>query len=394
MKRACIYFLFVFLLLSCKERYISPYKSPESGYLVVEGVVNSDQGITTIKLSRTQKLENQQQQMIYERRASVKVEGEDNFSRDLVEGVNGQYSTTNLNLNPAVRYRLRIRTSNGKEYLSAFTAVQYTPQIDTVTWSLGSEGVQINLTTDNPLNNTRYYQWEYNETWEITSQNVSMLKFQVYKDRNNRDSLSVTYRDPVNFGIDSSIYRCWQFNASNQLLMSSSAKLEKDFVSVPITFIPNGSEKLRHLYSINIKQYGLSKEAYEFLEKIKKNTEQLGSLFDAQPGELKGNIVCVSNPSEPVIGFVNIGNVTEKRIFISSSQLGGWNFFPVPCDVVTLPNNSDSIIKKMSDLIPTLPSTYVTPPTTPPIIASFEAVRNICVDCTIRGTNVKPNYWP
>lgn len=392
MKKIVVY-IFSVLLVSCKEDYISPHISPNSGYLVVEGVINSGQGNTIIKLSRTQKLENQMQKIQYEKGALVRVEGQNNTSYNLSEISEGNYTANNLNLNSSVQYRLRIRTAGGKEYLSDYSSVQFTPEIDSITWKLENGDLQMYLNTNNVLNNTRYYQWDYSETWEVKSQYVSMLKFQVYKDRNGRDSFSVAYRDELNYGLDSTISRCWQFNSSNELIIASSAKLEKDLIFLPLAFISNGSEKLSHRYSINVRQYGLSKEGYEFLEKIKKNTEQLGSIFDAQPGELKGNIRCISNPSEPVVGYVNVCNVAEKRIFIRAQEVTGWNFYPYPCEITTLPNNSDSIKKYMSGLTPTLPSTYRTPPTLPPAVASFDAASSLCVDCTIRGSNIKPSYW-
>lgn len=394
MKKLSIYLLLLLLLAGCKENYNSPFISPNTGFLVVEGSVSSGQGKTTIKISRTQKLENQLQSIKYEKGALVKVEGNDNSSYNLTESSEGNYTASNLNLNSTVQYRLRIKTASGKEYLSDFADVQASPPIDSITWKLENGGLQLYLTTNNQLNNTHYYQWDYTETWEIKSQFASMLKFQGFKDRFNRDSFSVAYRDSVNYGIDSSIYRCWQSNTSNELLIGSSAKLERDFIYMPIAFISGGSEKLSILYSINIKQYGLSKEGYEFLEKLKKNTEQLGSIFDAQPGELKGNIHCVSDPSEPVIGYVNICNFTEKRIFISAQNVGGWNFYPITCSFFSLSNVSDTIIKKMAGVTPTYPSTYVTPPTFPPKISSFDVASSECVDCTVRGSNIKPFFWP
>ncbi|PWT73065.1 MAG: DUF4249 domain-containing protein, partial [Bacteroidetes bacterium] len=52
MKKYLIYVLSV-LVFACKEHYVSPYASPNLGYLVVEGIINSGPGSTLIKLSRT-----------------------------------------------------------------------------------------------------------------------------------------------------------------------------------------------------------------------------------------------------------------------------------------------------------------------------------------------------
>ena len=56
-----VYCLLVLLAAAgCKEKYVSPVISPATGYLVVEGTINSGQGTTTITLSRTTKLDNQE----------------------------------------------------------------------------------------------------------------------------------------------------------------------------------------------------------------------------------------------------------------------------------------------------------------------------------------------
>jgi len=142
------------------------------------------------------------------------------------------------------------------------------------------------------------------------------------------------------------------------------------------------------LYSIFVKQYSLTKEGYEYLDKMRKNTEITGSVFDAQPSELKGNIHDLANPNDPVIGFFSICNVEQKRLWIANSQVPNWRYFP-PCEELSIPNNSDSIRGTLNML-----------PTTPEFLSNSGSILRLivatpeCVDCTLRGTNVKPTFWP
>ena len=62
---------------------------------------------------------------------------------------------------------------------------------------------------------------------------------------------------------------------------------------------------------------------------LKKNTEQLGSIFDALPSQINGNIHSATNPSEPVIGYISVGNVSSQRIFITKQQLPS-SWIPTP----------------------------------------------------------------
>ena len=125
------------------------------------------------------------------------------------------------------------------------------------------------------------------------------------------------------------------------------------------------------------------------LQKIKKNTEGTGSVFDAQPSELVGNIHCTTNASEPVIGYIDICQIQENRIFIDKTQLTNWNYAS-PCIQEEVLNNIDAISMKYGQLTPTNIAKE-----TPfgSIISYYFAMPN-CVDCTFYGTNIKPTFWP
>src|SRR5690606_38038743 len=88
--------------------------------------------------------------------------------------------------------------------------------------------------------------------------------------------------------------------------------------------IPNGSEKLTVRYSMLVSQYAISKEAYEFYEIMKNNTEKMGSVFDPQPSLVRGNITCTTDPGEIVVGFIDCSVSSSQRIFITSEEAGNW----------------------------------------------------------------------
>jgi hypothetical protein len=120
---------------------------------------------------------------------------------------------------------------------------------------------------------------------------------------------------------------------------------------------------------------------------MKKNTESTGSIFDAQPSELKGNFYSESDKSETVIGFLNISNIKTKRIFIDNTQLSNWRY-KESCFLTEIKNDSDSIRINGIGFIPTdAAKTSITS------IISYYAGTPKCVDCTFRGTNIKPTFW-
>lgn len=387
MKKTILYFLMCTLFfMACKEKYVSPISSPITGYLVVEGSINSGLGATNITLSRTSNLQNQN--INYEKGAIVKVEGEDNSIKQLTEVSDGNYSISGLNLNTNKKYRLNITTKDGKVYQSDFTNVIYNPPIDSVNWKRENGAVQMYVNTHDETNNTQYYQWETAETWEIHSGYLSALK---YKQSTNAKGTvySVDFNDSINKSIDYGKYYCWKTVPSTQILTGTSVALSKNIINLPIANIPQDSWKLNVMYSLFTRQISISKGKYEFLQRMKKNTEGTGSIFDAQPSDLNGNIHCVSNANEPVIGYIDVCNIQEKRIFISRKEVPDWNYYQ-GCNEIRITNNSDSIQIHGLSLLPTYPETN---PMTGAIISFFAAPPD-CVDCRLRGSNIKPSFWP
>ena len=372
------------LFAQCKEEYDPQIEATTTGLLVVEGFINSGQGPTTIRLSRSVDLEDTT--LRPEDGAQLNVEGEDGSNFLLFGNGNGEYSASQLTLYNGIKYRLNIRTSNGKEYVSDYSPVKYTPPIDSITWQRENDGLRLYANARDPQNNSKYYQWKYEETWEFHSAYYNELEY-IYDPLTTLPT-GVTYKYPDQHA-DTSIYTCWNTVSSSTIILGSTEKLTSDVVFLPVQYIEPHSEKLSVLYSINLRQYAISHDEYLFLQKMKKNTEQLGTIFDPQPSEISGNIHCLTDTSETVIGYVEVTQEQVKRIFISNSQVPDWNYDP-GCVFVEIENIPDTVKRYGAGLMPTL----VAKKDLFRGIISFYASTPQCVDCTLRGVHQKPDFWP
>lgn len=379
--RKFVYSCLTVLLFCCKEKYDAPVNVPKTGYLVVEGYISAS-GPAELHISRSIPLADTAK-LINETLANVQLQGRDNTTYQLSERPGGMYTNHFLNLNSSQEYRLYIRTREGKEYASDYVKVRNAPPIDSIGWVRENGGVQIYVNTHDPNNNTWYYRWTTEEMWEFRSAYYTYLDFK--RDAVTHNIIGVDWRYP-NRSREEKIYTCWKGENSTSLILGSSAKLSKDSIHKPLIYIPPASWKLSVLYTVNVKQYALSKEEYEFLEKMKKNSEETGNIFGRQPSELKGNIHCLSNPAEPVIGYIGIANRQEKRIWISRLQVPDWRYF-MDCYTYNVPIDSAD---EYSNLMPVTPIEYDQQGN----ISVYLGVSPVCVDCTIRGTNVKPTFWP
>lgn len=376
MTRYRTFFLLLLLSAGCRQAYEPPAIKAPNHYLLVEGVINAaPDSKTTILLSKTRNLTDTILSNP-EPLARIQIESKGGTTYSLAEQTRGTYTIDHLTLNRNESYRLNILTAGGKQYLSDYVPVKLTPPIDSLTWKQQND-VTIYASTHDPLDKARYYRWDFVETWQYHAALMGNFGLGV-------SNGLIFYRDP-----STQQYNCWTTAASTDIVLASSVRLSGDVIDhAPIAFIPQNSGKLGIRYSTLVKQYALTEEAYKYYEILQKNTQQLGGLFDAQPGQLQSNIHSVSDPAEPVIGFVAACLVQEKRLFINGADLTNWNV-PVPfvsCQLMTIGQNPVNF--QIWDYADTTyqPFYFVT--------GGIVIAKKDCLDCERKGgSSKKPSFW-
>jgi hypothetical protein len=361
-------FVAVLALKACIEPFAPPEITSAEHYLVVDGSLNTNpQGNSEIKLSRTQNIYDKGGPQP-ELRAKVTVEGDKGSAFAFSEVGLGVYTLAAKSFRDTEKYRLRIKISSGKEYLSAYVPVVKNPPIDSVTYKVrgAGEGVQIYVNTHDPLDQTRFYRWSYDETWQY-----SMPLYSSYV----LVGKEITFREP-------NINTCWSSANPTTIVLGSSIKLSKDIIKDQgVTYVPATSGKLQTKYSILVKQYALTQEEFEYWNTLAKTTERTGSLFDPQPAEVTGNIKSVSNPSELVFGYFSASNRQEQRLFVNEYLSRGLQCDPT--DTLSAREVPESI-----DLI--LTEYYAEGSFTPQYIMGSVN----CTDCRLLGGTIqRPLFW-
>ncbi len=372
------------IVTACRKPYNPTIVSTDNSYLVVEGTI-SDGDITRIALSKTVKVSTDTHVTPFST-ATVFVEEQAGAQFQLLYNSASQKydSGSVLNLDKTKKYRLHIM-ADGKEYASDYVAVKPNPAIDNIEFLAKADKLEISVDTHDPANNTRYYRWDYDETWKFHANFQSDF---IVDDQAKQVRLRTAAEQS---------YYCFTNDTSSTILIGSTAKLTQDVVAqAPITTIPSDAEKLELRYSIMVRQYAITKEEYEFWENIKKNTEQLGSIFDAQPSQLNGNIHCITNPAEPVIGFISATNVQQKRIFIDNSQLPQ-NWFPkspYACGIDSAlffnPKTMANEVEKYIIESDGIPMSEISKGN---IVLGYTYSSIECTDCRIRGKVAQPPFW-
>ncbi|WP_184545477.1 DUF4249 domain-containing protein [Mucilaginibacter sp. FT3.2] len=378
--------LLVITAVACKKQIALKPIVALNSYLVVDGSINvGDSSI--IALSHTVNIAGKARSNP-EVNATVTIESSGGSSYPLVSKNNGNYVSAALNLSVTQNYRLKIVTGDGKQYASDFVPVKNSPAIDSLGYAVKTEGLQINVNTHDAANNTHYYRWDYVDTYQVRSQYESKL--------------IVVNGDTSAFRTaEQQIYNCWLNDTSGTINLGSSAKLAKDVISnQAIALILPTSEKLRIGISILVKQHALTSDAFNYFDLLQKNSDQVGGVFDAQPSELTGNIHCLTNPAEPVIGYITAGAVAKARLFVDNENLPGtWlpdlSYYD-GCSLITelydyVPPMSGIVEHQVREYVYTGIETPVDTVLNPKL--GVISARPRCVDCTLRGTSKKPSFW-
>ncbi|MGC4037139.1 MAG: DUF4249 domain-containing protein [Chitinophagaceae bacterium] len=371
MGKSILLFLFAIIALAgCKKRYYPPVSDDETSILVVDGFINNSGDTTFIRLSHTNKLDSGIKNSI-ENEAQLTLENVSGNTLYSFQEMNndGIYFVPGINLNFDQKYRLRINTSNGKQYLSDDMPVLKTPAIDSISFGITNNNFAVYANTHDAENKTWYYRWAYTETWNYKASFFSSL---IARD-------GVIYdRQPSEY-----VYECWKTQQNTQLLLGNSTKLAEDIIyHFPVRLIDFNSVELSIKYFISLRQYALTKEAYEYLENLKRITEQTGSLFDPQPSEINGNIHAVNNPGKTALGYLITCTPSSKQLYITNSEVQPWDYNP-RCVMIELHTDEAAVTNEF-----TLLSKDGYPP------KGIFATTRSCGDCTVLGgTTVKPPFW-
>ncbi|MDD4656533.1 MAG: DUF4249 domain-containing protein [Bacteroidales bacterium] len=367
--------------LSIIKSCITPFEpegiSSIDNMVVIEGnILQND--TTRVVVSRSLSL-NQENRVEYIESATVWVESDSGVKYNAVEKRESDkvyYLINTVGIDPSLEYKLVVSIGS-KKYESNFVSIRRTPEIDSIGYSINTDstGLTFYVNTHDSENKTWYYMWSFTEDWEFRSNFLSLHDY-------NPESMSI-----YEITMDENRYYCWSKDVSRSILIATTNHLNEDRVfRKPLLYVPSGNSRINYLYSMELTQIAVGRDAYGYWENVKKNSDEIGGIFAPQPSEMAGNIRCVTIPSEKVIGYISGAVVSKKRVFFRSIDIGIYKD-EKDCEMHNVgPDNPlpiDSLYKSGYD-----------------VISFFEEsnesswVIKRCVDCKVYGTKNKPSFWP
>lgn len=362
-----ILFIAAMLLLgSCVALY-TPDINETSEMMVVQGMITDQNERDTIRLTRSYP-------MGYVREArpvsGANVSVSDNLGNvtKLQEVISGIYVTPAGFRGTVGRfYKLHITGVKNRTYESDPMELKPVPAIDSLYYNKividpptefnkGTDACQIYLDTHDPLGNSRWFRWNFTETWLFR----------------------------LDFQIANSV--CWINENSHNIDIKSTAEFSgADIRRHPVTYISNASDRLKLRYSILVNQFSLNEDEYLYWEKVQNIMKNVGGLYDMIPASLPNNLRCIEDPEETVLGYFSVSARSSKRIFIQDEFAG------------IIDTYASCIAGSSRDPLP--PSNVpfwilLIHPCSLPCTGYFEyTTRKECTDCTLRGTSKRPDFW-
>ncbi|PXY41589.1 DUF4249 domain-containing protein [Flavobacterium cheongpyeongense] len=388
LKNIIAFLLLAIICNSCTEAYPLLANTYEEA-IVIEATLTNELKNQEIKITKTAKFEDEGIQTV--KGAKVIVKDNQNNQYLFEENSEKYISQSAFQAQPGREYTLEVTTSEGKVYQSTSQTLTTVNSIESiipavVTNSNNETGIQINVNSYDPGATSKYYRYEYEETYKIIAPRWGSQKLVV----TGPESIAVVQNS-------SDKKTCYSTKNSTDILLTSTNDLAEDRVNFPVRFINKNNYIIGHRYSILVKQYVENLEAYTF-HRIMRDISSSGSILSPkQPGVLTGNIKCITNTNENVIGFFDVSTVSEKRIFFNYSDLFPGETGPPyfnecadipfnfcfsalsqpPCQGETMIYNID---QNLMTYVSNLGQNY--------IMVNIE-----CGDCTSFSSNIIPPFW-
>jgi hypothetical protein len=237
--------------------------------------------------------------------AVVSILVDSKFEYFLTENTPGKYYFPPLvNGKPGHLYQLKVLLSNGKLFESKAEMMPDANGSGTSTFEVINkeivdlEGTVVNRAMIKIINNVSlerpdlFLRWDVIETYIITTLYI-----------------------PISSALSGQAAICFITNRvgsqSPSIINGNLTKKRKDFKVEILEREIDDTFAERHIFSIY--QTSITKDSFEYWQKVSLLLSQQGSIFDTPPAPIVGNIYNSNNSKEYVLGFFEAANITVNR---------------------------------------------------------------------------------
>ncbi|NER16370.1 DUF4249 domain-containing protein [Spongiivirga citrea] len=395
-KKNCVIILVLsitsFLNNACLETF-EPGTETFEDILVVQATLTNEMKQQEVILTRSFRFEDDMPN--FESQATVTVSASNGNTYSFSEVLPGTYTSDIAFAAQAnTEYQLNIQTTDGSSYNSRPVTLPAVSKIDAIrpqrtTNSNGVEGMALLVDSFDPTGSSQYYRYEFEETYKIIAPSWTPLDLEV-----------ASFEPPaVNFVVREKEERiCYGTGKESSIILESTVDRAEDRIEgFPVRFISSDNFIISHRYSILVKQYVHSINAFTFYETLRDLLQSESLFSDNQPGFINGNITSIAGEDEKVAGFFDIASVDKKRVFFNYVDFYPGEAIPpyATACVTFAPELIDpGLGTPLLDAIVDGNVRYFSENKNPgPDEGPYLMVSRICGDCTVLGSNIVPDFW-
>ena len=324
---------------------------------------------------------------------------------------------------PNRNYQLFITTNDNTSFQSEEVSVPNASSIasiyaERILNETGQEGMGIFVDSSIPSNSDGFLRFSYEETYKIIAPNWTPSEFEVIREQ------QVPVIDPLTGDLIETLYPdvrtvprmraeqvCYKTDPSTEIILSNLDNLSNSVLTRNrVRFLDRNNPIIAHRYSILVKQFVTSREAFTFYQNLNSFSSSDNLFSQIQPGPLEGNIKN-SNGNAPVLGLFEVTTETSQRLYFNFAD-----FFPnepLPpyfgdgfnCDRLLSPplqnperdgppSPDSACPQPLIERIQLGLVEYVDVNPNPGICEGpYFVTPTLCGDCTIVGSNSIPEFW-
>lgn len=305
--RIRICFISLLLLFSCIDEVEVPIRN-EVPRLVVEGIISNEKEPYTVRLFTTGNFVSSRYPPASSgvQGAMVTISDDTGLSLSLEPVLEepGVYRSIDTSFVGQVgrSYTLTVGMPDGRIYRSQPELMQQVPTIDSLIARFTDipdrtkpSGYQVLVDTQDPVENANYYRWSAYGYVRRESEGLTLL---------GGSKCCASCWIPV-FNTDVNIYSDANINGN---------RIQNRFVLFTPFYV-------RGKQYVEVSQYSITREAYQFWKRLDEQQTRTGSLFDPQPAPIEGNIYNAENANELALGYFGASAVSRKRLIIAADTV-------------------------------------------------------------------------
>ena len=289
--------------------------------VVIEGFVSTEPKVHSIKITRSARygtiFEGAIRNLVG---AQVILRDQDGNVTIFEESTSGRYSSPpNFAVVVGNTYTLEIITTAGDRYMSFPETVPEVPDIESIVpvfrkiptsnESVFTSGMEIYAQYQDPQDEKNFYWWELGGTYFLKTFPEEFIARPPF--------------GPPTPAPKDCCGECWITEGD----IDTRIRVANDFLTDGLLttelagFLEDDGLRFNERYLLRLKQYAQTKEAHQFFKLLNDQLNIDGDIFDAPPGQVRGNFYKVDDYDQEVLGYFWLADVKTDSIFISKEQL-------------------------------------------------------------------------